>query len=255
MNFMSFMSLLSQLTVGLGRTLLVFLFTLLFSLPLGLLVTFGRMSKWAPFAFLKRSEDPEASGPRPKLLQRMLAGIRNFLIRLKPLQLLVKFFISILRGTPLMLQIIVVFFAPYYVFGITLSGSYRFTAVIIAFSVNYAAYFAEIFRSGIESIPVGQYEAAQVLGYNKSQTFFKIIFPQMVKRVVPPVTNEVITLVKDTSLAFVILYTEMFTVAKQIAAAQTTIMPLFVAGVFYFIFNAVVAYAMERIERGLAYYQ
>lgn len=215
----NFLNLLSQLTVGLGRTLLVFFFTLLFSLPLGLLVAFGRMS------------------------------------RFKPLQLLVKFFISILRGTPLMLQIIVVFFAPYYVFGITLSASYRFTAVIIAFSVNYAAYFAEIFRSGIESIPVGQYEAAQVLGYGKSQTFFKIIFPQMVKRVVPPVTNEVITLVKDTSLAFVILYTEMFTVAKQIAAAQTTIMPLFVAGVFYFIFNAVVAYAMERIEHSLAYYQ
>ena len=154
-----------------------------------------------------------------------------------------------------MLQIIVVFFGPFYVFRIKLSASYRIIAVILAFSINYAAYFAEIFRSGIESIPVGQYEAAQVLGYNKYQTFFKIILPQMIKRVLPPVTNEVITLVKDTSLAFVITYTEMFTIAKQIAAAQTTILPLFVAGVFYFVFNAVVAWGMERIERSLSYYQ
>jgi len=158
-----------------------------------------------------------------------------------------------------MLQVIVVFFGPYYVLknyipGFKLPSGYRIVAVIIAFAVNYAAYFAEIFRSGIESIPVGQYEAAQVLGYSKKQTFFKIILPQMVKRVLPPVTNEVITLVKDTSLAFVITYTEMFTIAKQIAAAQTTILPLFVAGVFYFIFNAVVAWGMERIERSLAYY-
>ena len=159
------------------------------------------------------------------------------------------------RTLPLMLQLLVVFFGPYYMFGWTLPRSYRFIAVIIGFSINYAAYFAEIYRSGIESIPKGQYEAASVLGYNKQQTFFKIIFPQMVKRVLPPVTNEVITLVKDTSLAFVLTYEEMFTVAKQIAAAQTTIMPLFVAGVFYFIFNAVVAFVMERIEKKLSYYR
>ena len=132
---------------------------------------------------------------------------------------------------------------------------YRFGAIIIGFSINYAAYFAEIYRSGIESIPKGQYEAASVLGYNKNQTFFRIVFPQMVKRVLPPVTNEVITLVKDTSLAFVLAYEEMFTVAKQIASARTSIMPLFVAGVFYFIFNAVVAFAMERIEKKLNYYR
>jgi len=220
---MDFLNLISQLMQGLGNTLLLFVLTLVFSLPLGLLVTFGRMS------------------------------------RFKPLQYVVRVFISILRGTPLMLQVIVVFFGPYYILknyvdGFSLPAGYRIVAVIIAFSINYAAYFAEIFRSGIESIPVGQYEAAQVLGYSKRQTFFKIILPQMVKRVLPPVTNEVITLVKDTSLAFVITYTEMFTVAKQIAAAQTTIMPLFVAGVFYFIFNGVVAWAMERIERSLAYY-
>ena len=208
-----------QLVSGMGASLLIFVLTLLFSMPLGLLVAFGRMSKF------------------------------------KPLQAIVKFFIAILRGTPLMLQLLVVFFGPYYMFGWTLPRSYRFIEVIIGFSINYAAYFAEIYRSGIESIPKGQYEAASVLGYNKNQTFFKIIFPQMVKRVLPPVTNEVITLVKDTSLAFVLTYEEMFTVAKQIAAAQTTIMPLFVAGVFYFIFNAVVAFAMERIEKKLSYYR
>lgn len=208
-----------QLVGGMGASLLIFVLTLLFSMPLGLLVAFGRMSKF------------------------------------KPLQAIVKVFIAILRGTPLMLQLLVVFFGPYYVFGWTLPRSYRFIAVIIGFAINYAAYFAEIYRSGIESIPKGQYEAASVLGYNKYQTFFKIIFPQMVKRVLPPVTNEVITLVKDTSLAFVLTYEEMFTVAKQIAAAQTTIMPLFVAGVFYFVFNAVVAFAMERIEKKLSYYR
>ncbi|MBQ5708372.1 MAG: amino acid ABC transporter permease [Anaerotignum sp.] len=208
-----------QLVGGMGASLLIFVLTLLFSMPLGLAVAFGRMSKF------------------------------------KPLQAIIKFFIAILRGTPLMLQLLVVFFGPYYMFGWTLPRSYRFIAVILGFSINYAAYFAEIYRSGIESIPKGQYEAASVLGYNKQQTFFKIIFPQMVKRVLPPVTNEVITLVKDTSLAFVLTYEEMFTVAKQIAAAKSTIMPLFVAGVFYFVFNAVVAFAMERIEKKLSYYR
>lgn len=208
-----------QLVGGMGASLLIFVLTLLFSMPLGLVVAFGRMSKF------------------------------------KPLQAIIKFFIAILRGTPLMLQLLVVFFGPFYVFGWHTPRWYRVVAVIIGFSINYAAYFAEIYRSGIESIPKGQYEAAAVLGYNKYQTFFKIIFPQMVKRVLPPVTNEVITLVKDTSLAFVLTYEEMFTVAKQIAAAKSTIMPLFVAGVFYFVFNAVVAFAMERIEKKLSYYR
>lgn len=207
-----------QLVAGMGNTLLLFVLTLVFSLPLGLLVAFGRMS------------------------------------RFKPVELAFKFIIAILRGTPLMLQLLVVFFGPYYIFGLSLAASYRFIAVVIGFSINYAAYFAEIYRSGIESIPVGQREAAQVLGYSKAQTFMKIILPQMIKRVLPPVTNEVITLVKDTSLAFVLVYTEMFTLAKQIAAARTSVMPLFVAGVFYFVFNAVVAAVMERIERSLSYY-
>ena len=154
-----------------------------------------------------------------------------------------------------MLQLLVVFFGPYYLFGAQLPYTYRFYAVIIGFSLNYAAYFAEIYRSGIQSIPVGQREAAEVLGYSRVQTFFKIIFPQMVKRVMPPVTNEVITLVKDTSLAFALAYTEMFTLAKQIAAANTSIMPLFIAGIFYYVFNFIVAFVMEKIEKKLDYYR
>lgn len=165
-----------------------------------------------------------------------------------------KIYISIVRGTPLMLQLLVVYFAPYYLFGIKLSPNYRVYATIIGFSINYAAYFAEIYRSGIQSIPVGQNEACFALGYTKTQTFIRIIFPQMVKRILPPVTNEVITLVKDTSLAFVLAYTEMFTIAKQIAAAQTTIMPLFIAGVFYYIFNLIVATFMSYLEKRLSYY-
>ena len=154
-----------------------------------------------------------------------------------------------------MLQLIVVFFGPYYIFGMTLSPEYRMVAVIIAFSINYAAYFAEIFRGGIESIPKGQYEAAQVLGYNKIETFFIIILPQVIKIVLPSITNEVITLVKDTSLSFVIAIPEMFTVAKQIAAADASIAALLVAGLFYYIFNMLVAFVMEHLENRMNYYE
>ena len=218
MGKMTLQQMITQLAGGMAVSTQIFVITLLFSLPLGLVIAFGRMSK-------------------------------NKLI-----QTIVKVYISIMRGTPLMLQLMVVYFGPYYLFRIKVGSSYRLWATFIGFVINYAAYFAEIYRSGIESIPKGQYEAASVLGYNKNQTVFRIIFPQMVKRVLPPVTNEVITLVKDTSLAFVLAYEEMFTVAKQIASARTSIMPLFVAGVFYFIFNAVVAFAMERIEKKLSYY-
>lgn len=154
-----------------------------------------------------------------------------------------------------MLQIIVVYFAPYYMFRVKMGPGYRFPAVIIAFVINYAAYFAEIYRSGIESMPNGQYEAAQVLGYNKAQTFIRIILPQVIKRVLPSITNETITLVKDTSLAFTISIAEMFTVAKQIGAAQTSVMPLLAAGIFYYVFNLIVATVMEYIEKRLSYYR
>lgn len=216
---MSFTTILQQLMSGMLATLAVFFATLIFALPLGLLVTFGRMSKF------------------------------------KPLQWLMMLYISVMRGTPLMLQLMVVYYGPYYVFGIPVSASGIFTATVIGFSINYAAYFAEIYRAGIQSIPVGQTEAAKVLGYSKVQTFFKIIFPQMVKRVIPPVTNEIITLVKDTSLAFVLAYAEMFTIAKQIAARETTIMPLFVAGAFYYVLNLIVAGVMGWVERKLSYYK
>ena len=175
--------------------------------------------------------------------------------KIKPLSMVFNFVISVLRGTPLMLQLVVVFFGPYYVFGMNVSNTWRFWAAIVGFSINYAAYFAEIYRSGIQAIPKGQYEAAEVLGYTKTQTFCKIIFPQMVKHVLPPVTNEIITLTKDTSLAFVLAYAEMFTLAKQVAASDASIAPLFVAGLFYYVFNYVVAFVMERLERKLAYYQ
>ena len=207
-----------QLLGGMITSVEIFLLTLLFSLPLGLVVAGGRMSNFAPIRWL------------------------------------MKIYISIMRGTPLMLQLIIVFFAPYYIFGINLSADYRFIAVIIAFTINYAAYFAEIYRGGIEAIPKGQYEAAQVLGYNKIETFFIIVLPQVIKIVLPSITNEVITLVKDTSLSFVIAIPEMFTVAKQIAAADASIAALLVAGLFYYIFNVIVAFVMQHIENRLSYY-
>lgn len=216
---MSTLTMLKQLALGMIVSGEIFFLTLLFALPLGLVISFGRMSK-NPFV-----------------------GVVS------------KFYISVMRGTPLMLQLIVVYFAPYYVFGMKIGASYRLIAVVIGFVLNYAAYFAEIYRSGIESMPIGQYEAANILGYSKAQTFFKIILPQVIKRILPPVTNEVITLVKDTSLAFVLAVTEMFTIAKQVAAKQTTVVPLMVAGLFYYIFNLIVAYVMERIEKKLSYYR
>lgn len=216
--FSSLINIVVRLAGGLGMSFLIFVLTLVFSLPLGLLIAFGRMAK-----------------------NKLLSGI-------------VRVYISIMRGTPLMLQLMVFFFGPHYLFKIPLTASYRYVAVIIGFSLNYAAYFAEIYRAGIESISVGQYEAAKVLGYSKGQTFFRIIFPQVVKRIIPPVTNEVITLVKDTSLAFVIAVSEMFTIAKQIVAAQGTVLPLIVAGLFYYIFNYAVAYAMERVEKKFSYF-
>ena len=208
-----------QLGKGMIVSVEIFLLTLLFSLPLGLFISFGRMSK--------------------KILPRTLT----------------KVYIALMRGTPLMLQLIVIYFAPFYAFGLKISPGYRFVAVILAFSLNYAAYFAEIYRSGIESMPAGQYEAAKVLGYTKQQTFVKIIMPQVIKRILPPVTNETITLVKDTSLAFAIAVAEMFTTAKQIASKETTIMPLMLAGVLYFIFNWAVAMGMEYLEKKANYYR
>ena len=192
---------------------------MVFSLPLGMVVAFGRLSK-----------------------NRIVSAITRI-------------YISIMRGTPLMLQLIVIYFGPYYLFRIRISPGYRFIAVILAFSLNYAAYFAEIYRSGLQSLPKGQSEAAKVLGYSKRQTFFHILLPQLVKQVLPAVTNEIITLVKDTSLAFAIAVAEMFTMAKQLAAAQASIAPLMIAGLYYYLFNLLVSFVMERIEKHYSYYR
>ena len=216
---MDVVTMLSQLGKGMLTTGEIFILTLLFSLPLGLVLSFGRMAK-------------------------------NSVLRT-----VTKLYISVMRGTPLMLQLLVVYFAHFYLFGMKISSSYRIVAVIIGFVLNYAAYFAEIYRAGIESIPVGQYEAAKILGYSKGKTFFRIILPQVIKRILPPVTNEVITLVKDTSLAFVLAVTEMFTIAKQIAAAEKSMLAFVAAGIFYYVFNLLVAFVMEKIEKKLSYYR
>ena len=215
---MSFSMMLSQMSEGMLSTLGIFFLTLLFSMPLGFLVAFGRMSKFKP-----------------------VSGITRI-------------FISIMRGTPLMLQLMVVYFFPYYLFKLPIA-SWRFPAIIVGFSINYAAYFAEIYRSGIEAIPRGQYEAAAILGYNKVQTFLKIILPQVIKIILPSVTNEIITLVKDTSLAYSLSYMEMFSMAKQIAARETTLMTFAISAVFYYVFNLLVTFVMEKLEKKMNYYK
>lgn len=154
-----------------------------------------------------------------------------------------------------MLQLMVVYFGPFYLFGIRVNNDYRLWAAYIGFVINYAAYFAEIYRSGIQSMPVGQYEAARLLGYGKGQTFFRIILPQVIKRILPSVTNEIITLVKDTSLAFTISVLEMFAIAKALASSQTSMIPFVAAGLFYYLFNLLVAGIMEYAEKKLNYYQ
>ena len=217
--FKNLWDLLVQLTPSMLTTVEIFLLTLVLSLPLGLLVAVCRMSKI-----------------------KLLKGITSV-------------YISIMRGTPLMLQLFVVCYGPYYMFNVPLSKDWPFIAAIIAFAVNYAAYFAEIYRGGIESTPLGQYEAAQVLGYTKGQTFFRIVLPQVVKKILPATTNEVITLVKDTSLVYALAIVEMFTKAKMIAAAQTSMLPYLAAGIFYYAFNYLVAFLMERAEKKLGYYQ
>ena len=215
---MTFHVILTELLNGMLLTVGIFALTLLFSMPLGFLVSFGRMSK------------------QPVI------------------RLITQFYISVMRGTPLMLQLMVVYFLPWYLFKIPLSSFWRFPAIILGFTINYAAYFAEIYRSGIEAIPKGQYEAAKLLGYSRSQTFLRIILPQVCKIILPAATNEIITLVKDTSLAYTLSCIEMFSVAKQIAAAETSMVPFAVAALFYYIFNLLVSFVMNRIDKQMSYY-
>ena len=203
---------------GLGVSVQIFAYTLLLALPFGFVVALGRMSR-----------------------NVVVSGFFRILI-------------SVVRGTPLMLQIMFVYFAPYMLFGMPLAKYPRLLATVLAFSLNYAAYFAEIYRGGILSIDRGQHEAAKALGMSTAQAFFRITLPQTIKRVIPAIGNEVITLVKDTSLAFTIAVTEMFTIAKQLSSSNTTMTPLIAAGVFYYVFNFIVAWTMERIEKHYSYY-
>ena len=215
---MTLSTMLSTMSSGMLKTCGIFALTLIGSLPLGMVV-----------ALLRKS-------------------------RFTPVRILIRVYISVIRGTPLMLQLLVCYFGPFYLFGWSIRG-WRFPALLMGFILNYAAYFAEIYRGGIESMPVGQYEAAEVLGYSKAQTFLRIILPQVIKRITPSVTNEVITLVKDTSMAFTLAYQEVFSLAKQISASQTSFMPFVIAGVFYFIANYRVEFVMGRIEKSMNYYR
>ena len=216
-------TLIRELGGGMWISAEIFILTLLFSLPLGLVVAFGRMSKIAPVRWIS------------------------------------KLYISIMRGTPLMLQLMVVYFGPYYLFGMRISTGYRMTAVLIGFAINYAAYFAEIYRGGIEAIPVGQYEAAKVLGYSKGQTFFRIVFPQVCKHILPAVTNEIITLVKDTSLALIIALQEIIWAGQSFLKGSQgisgAIWPMFFAAVYYLVFNGILTVLLGRLEKKLDYFR
>lgn len=203
---------------GLGLSAWIFVITLVGSLPLGIVVALARMSKF------------------------------------KPLSLVAQFYISILRGTPLMLQLMAFMFAPYYLFGISMDTDWKYGACAVGFILNYSAYFAEIYRSGLQSIPKGQYEAALVLGYSRSQTFFKIVLPQVIKRIMPAMGNEIITLVKDTSLAFVLGIAEMFSVAKAISASEVSMLPYALAALIYWVFCLLIEFIIGRAEKKMTYY-
>ena len=205
-----------QLLGGFWETLKVFSLTLLFSLPLGLVVSFGSMSKFTP------------------------------------LRVLVKGFVWIIRGTPLMLQLIIIFYGPGLMFG--LPAMPRFTATILAFTINYACYFSEIYRGGIESIPKGQYEADQVLGMTKSQIFFKVVLLQVIKRILAPISNEVITLVKDTSLARIIGIYEIIWAGESFIK-KGLIWPLFYTGIFYLVFSGLLTILFAKLEKKLDYFR
>ena len=206
------------LGAGFLLTMQVFVVTLIGSLPLGIVIALARMSKF------------------------------------KPLSWVAQVYISFMRGTPLMLQLMALMFGPYYLLGISMGPDWKFWACDIGFILNYAAYFAEIYRSGIQSIPVGQYEAAEVLGYTKAQTLFRIVLPQVIKRILPAMGNEIITLVKDTSLAFVLGIAEMFTEAKALAASQVSMLPYVIAAGMYWVFNLAVEFVLNKIEKKMSYY-
>lgn len=234
---MSFLEVTLQLAEGFLVTFQIFAITLLCALPLGLVITFGSMSNFAPFKALGRN-----SG------SKLVKAVADF----KPVRAITKTFVWIIRGTPLMLQIILVFYGPGLLFGA--KAIPRLTAVLIAFIINYACYFSEIYRGGIESIPHGQYEAGQVLGMTKAQIFFKIVLFQVIKRIVAPMGNEVITLVKDTSLARVVMVIELVQAAQNIISQKSIIWPLFYIAVFYLLFSGLLTILLGKLEKKLNYY-
>lgn len=213
----SFIPITQSLMVGFGTTLKLFGLTLLFSLPLGLVISFGSMSKF------------------------------------KPLKWLIKTFVWIIRGTPLMLQLIIIYYGPGLIFDLPLLD--RFLAALVAFVINYACYFSEIYRGGIESISRGQHEAGQVLGMTKVQVFFKVVLLQVIKRIVPPMSNEIITLVKDTSLARIIAVYEVIWSAERFIKLKGLIWPLFYTGAFYLVFSGVLTLLFGYIEKKLSYFR
>ena len=222
-----------QLLAGFWETLKVFFLTLFFSIPLGLVICFGSMSKWMPF-------------------WRLAGGKLNFLGQWMPVRMVTRTFVWIIRGSPLMLQLLIIFYGPGLLFD--LPAMPRFTATIVAFSINYACYFSEIYRGGIESIPQGQYEAGQVLGMTKSQIFFKVVLLQVIKRITAPMGNEVITLVKDTSLARVIGIYELIWAGEKFIK-KGLIWPLFFTGVFYLVFSGVLTVLLNKLEQKLDYFR
>lgn len=229
---------------GMGTTVELFALTLLFSLPLGLLVAFGSMSKWAPFRFLAQVSWA------PQWLKK--------LSYLRPIKLIVDVIVWVIRGTPLMLQLMIIYFGPGLILDNNIWGSGnngRFIATVAAFVLNYSCYFSVIYRGGIEGVPVGQREAGQVLGMTKSQIFFKVTLLQMIKRIVPPMSNEIITLVKDTSLARIIAVSELIKVGESFMKSDGLIWPLFYTGVYYLIFVGILTLLFGYIERKLSYFR
>jgi len=233
-----------------GQNLLLFFITLALAIPIGLMICFGSMSKFRPFAWLMRTE--KVAEIIEKRERKIAAWILKVIVDFKPIALITRLFVWVIRGTPLLLQLFIVFYVPGLVFGIPMRQ--RMIAAVVAFVINYAAYFSEIYRGGIESMPRGQYEAAQVLGMTKTQVFFKVILMQVVKRIVPPMSNEIITLVKDTSLARTIAVPEILKAAERYTS-DGLIWPLFYTGLFFLVFNGLVTIVLEKIEKKFSYYK
>lgn len=256
-----------SLLEGFGTAMELFGLTLIFALPFGLVIAFGSMSKWQPLRFLavkkRRADAAERSGFLRRVSDawgkfaalRPVAAALAKLAALRPISALVNLLVWIIRGTPLMLQLIIIFYGPGLWFDNNIWGGNRMTACVMAFVINYACYFSVIFRGGIEGVPVGQREAGEVLGMTKSQIFFKVTLLQMVKRVLPPMSNEIITLVKDTSLARIIAITELIKAGEAFMKSEGITWPLFYTGVFYLAFVGILTLLFSYFERRLSYFR